>query len=32
MIKPGLHKGFELFAPTAFWELSVEERENYTNG
>jgi len=32
MIQKGLHKGFELFAPPAFWALSPEERENYTNG
>jgi len=32
MLKKGLHKGFWLFAPTTFWELSIEERENYTNG
>jgi len=32
MIQKGLHKGFELYAPPAFWALSPEERENYTNG
>jgi len=32
MIKRGIHKDFELFAPSIFWDLTPEERENYTNG
>jgi len=32
MISKGLHKGFTLYAPVEFWELTPEEREKYTNG